>query len=234
MSDTNIVPFGKYKGRPIEEVIETDPSYLHWLAGQDWFRARYVSLHQTIINRGAEPEETPEHNALQALFLDDGFCVRFLMAQHKTTPEQQRQKALHHEQKALNQAKSQLATLCEGAWQRDGLQKEINSRQKEIDMLSAAGEFKMEITRREFEERGIDVCLSADFQYNGQRLGYFSAGVEIKPAVGDDYPAVLRQMRRTHSDTLFLETYTGTGATAEQMASMFQTAGIVVVYRREC
>jgi hypothetical protein len=36
-----------------------------------------VTLHQTIINRGAEPEETPDHNSLQVLFLDDEFCMRF-------------------------------------------------------------------------------------------------------------------------------------------------------------
>jgi hypothetical protein len=31
-----------------------------------------------IINRGSEPEETPEHNALQVKFLDDDFCLRFM------------------------------------------------------------------------------------------------------------------------------------------------------------
>jgi hypothetical protein len=35
-------------------------------------------LHQVIINRDAEPEETPEHNALQVRFLDRDFCLRFL------------------------------------------------------------------------------------------------------------------------------------------------------------
>jgi uncharacterized protein (DUF3820 family) len=74
----NIVPCGKYKGRPIEEVIESDPAYLQWLSGQDSFRSRFGVLYQVIINRGAEPEETPEHNALQVQFLDDDFCVRFV------------------------------------------------------------------------------------------------------------------------------------------------------------
>jgi hypothetical protein len=30
-------------------------------------------LHQVIINRGAEPSETPDHNATQVLFLDEHF-----------------------------------------------------------------------------------------------------------------------------------------------------------------
>jgi uncharacterized protein (DUF3820 family) len=74
----NVVPFGKYKGRLVEELLIDDPSYLEWLAGQAWFRDKYVTLHQVIINRGAEPEETPDHNALQVLFLEDDFCRAFL------------------------------------------------------------------------------------------------------------------------------------------------------------
>jgi uncharacterized protein (DUF3820 family) len=35
---SNIVPFGKHKGRLIEEVLVDDPAYIEWLTGQDWFR----------------------------------------------------------------------------------------------------------------------------------------------------------------------------------------------------
>jgi len=71
-----IIPFGKYKGRLVDEVLIDDPGYLQWLAGQDWFRAKFNILHQVIINRGAEPEETPEHNALQVKFFSRDFCLR--------------------------------------------------------------------------------------------------------------------------------------------------------------
>lgn len=74
---SNIIPFGKHKGRLIEEVLVDDPNYLQWLMRPAWFRDRHVALYQVIINRGAEPEETPEHNALQVLFLDDTFCIAF-------------------------------------------------------------------------------------------------------------------------------------------------------------
>jgi uncharacterized protein (DUF3820 family) len=77
-SKSKIIPFGKYKGRLIDEVLIDDPNYLQWLAGQDWFRAKFVVLHQVIINRGAPAEETPEHNALQVRFLDDAFCRHFM------------------------------------------------------------------------------------------------------------------------------------------------------------
>jgi uncharacterized protein (DUF3820 family) len=32
---SNIVPFGKYKGRLIEEVLVDDPAYIEWLTAQD-------------------------------------------------------------------------------------------------------------------------------------------------------------------------------------------------------
>src|SRR2546423_13353639 len=34
----HVMPFGKYKGRLLEEILIDDPSYLDWLAAQDWFR----------------------------------------------------------------------------------------------------------------------------------------------------------------------------------------------------
>jgi uncharacterized protein (DUF3820 family) len=77
-SEPKIIPFGKYKGRLVDEVLVDDPNYLQWLAGQEWFRAKFNILHQVIINRGAEPEETPDHNAMQVKFLDDDFCLRFV------------------------------------------------------------------------------------------------------------------------------------------------------------
>jgi hypothetical protein len=55
--------------------------------------------------------------------------------------------------------------------------------------------------------------------------------IEIKPAVGDDYPAVLRQMKRNGSTILFLKSYVGAGATREQFIATFAAAGFRVVFR---
>ena len=52
----NVVPFGKYRGQPID-VLRQDQDYLNWLAAQDWFRQRYAALYATLV---AEPTETPE------------------------------------------------------------------------------------------------------------------------------------------------------------------------------
>jgi len=74
--DNKLVPFGKYKDQPIE-VLANDKSYLDWLTQQSWFKDRYSNLYQIIINNFSEPTNTPEHNKLQGLFLDDAFCERF-------------------------------------------------------------------------------------------------------------------------------------------------------------
>ena len=71
--DTALVPFGKHKGQPVE-VLLADPGYRDWLLAQPWVRDRFPTFHQVIINYGAEPAETPEHNQMQAAFLDDARC----------------------------------------------------------------------------------------------------------------------------------------------------------------
>jgi hypothetical protein len=79
MLDDKIIPFGKYKGQPIE-VLQNDPSYADWLQGQSWVKDRYASLYAIIINNFSETQDTPEHNAMQALFLDDSFCQKTMHA----------------------------------------------------------------------------------------------------------------------------------------------------------
>lgn len=70
-----IVPFGKYKGQPVE-VLVADQQYREWVVAQDWMRTRYGNLYQTIINYGGPPQDSPEHNEMQAAFLDDELCMR--------------------------------------------------------------------------------------------------------------------------------------------------------------
>jgi hypothetical protein len=69
-----LVPFGKHKGEPVEQLL-ADQGYMEWLLAQPWVRDRYPTFHQTIINYGGEPSESPEHNQMQAAFLDDERCL---------------------------------------------------------------------------------------------------------------------------------------------------------------
>jgi hypothetical protein len=297
---SNIVPFGKYKGRLIEEVLADDPGYIEWLTGQDWFRTKFTVLHQVIINRGAEPEETPEHNAMQVRFLDDEFCLRFVRHLHPTYDvEAQRRfdlarkanlqlviekleiekEAPHKDDKALadrlrsdaeyvrsNHLKAEFVTerQTEAHERRERERDRHIKRMLQLErlrelLLPAITTVKFEI-KRQFEAAGVDVVLKimtgitwklvperdvtgapSDPFWSWHQWKSFTDrsdwraefAIEIKPTIGDDYPAVLRQMKRTESDVLFVGAYTGRGATEEQFVATFAAANIRVVFARD-
>ena len=65
MKQNAVVPFGKYKGQPMEQ-LAADPEYCEWLSGQSLVVERYAHIHTLIINNFGDPSETPEHNRLQS------------------------------------------------------------------------------------------------------------------------------------------------------------------------
>ncbi len=66
----SIVPFGKYKGKPVEVLI-SDEKYLEWCEQQPALVTRYKSVFEAIKNLIGTSDFTPEHNQLQARFLED-------------------------------------------------------------------------------------------------------------------------------------------------------------------
>jgi uncharacterized protein (DUF3820 family) len=66
-----IVPFGKYKGKPITDLLN-DTKYLEWCKQQDWFQkfpiVYNICVNQTITTN--QNSKTPEHNKLQNMFLE--------------------------------------------------------------------------------------------------------------------------------------------------------------------
>jgi len=141
MSKTEIVPFGKYKGHPIE-VLAQDKEYLDWLLAQEWFRSGYQSIYAIVINSFQTPSETPEHNILQAKFLDADY--RFKVAYF----------------------------LSAGKY-RDNLDYETDL-DPEVD--------------------GFDILIHTYYYGLEKEINIY---VEAKPTVGDDYPAIMRQMRNS-------------------------------------
>ena len=75
MSD--IVPFGKYRGQPIE-MMQADRGYMQWLEAQPWVREQFPALLQIINVQQTELSNTPEHNRLQNMFLDNEFAWNFM------------------------------------------------------------------------------------------------------------------------------------------------------------
>ena len=205
-----------------------------------------------IINNFQEPNETPEHNVLLVLFLDDQFCARFfgvlkedwqldLVTALRKNVEAERQNVIKGTHERYNKT---LRQECERALER------------------YAGSIEWEIKFwRAFEEEGFDVRLSCSictrstlpeyqesYAYTPSHVGEGSVWaecwvlsdlrlheikVQIKPAVGDEYPAVLSQMRVNRTNVLFVERYIGTGASEKQFVETFKMSGMRVVFRHE-
>ena len=95
-----------------------------------------------------------------------------------------------------------------------------------------------------FEEHGFDVHVSAYLEGpipEGRIAGpiLYDAGysIEIKPTIGDDYPAILRKMKLAENQhytnrkpVLLVGEYVGVGATKEQFVAFFKAASIGVVF----
>jgi len=198
MSDT--VPFGKYKGRPVEDML-ADAEYMAWLEAQPWFRERFKHL---MARRDEEAmSRTPTHNRLQALFLEEAYCLAFTMV---ADPD---------------------------CWKR------AERRRPE------EGDCRRHVAAL-FEHNGADVRIRcaylpsawseawiSDWRRGGVLGISATLPVEIKPTVGDEYPAVLRQMARNGSKYLFLERYVGEGATEAQFVAMFAASDKKVVFKRD-
>lgn len=72
MDSIPLVPFGKYKGQPVTNLIN-DTQYLEFCKKQKWFQdypiVYNICVNQTITSGNALNNKTPEHNRLQNLFL---------------------------------------------------------------------------------------------------------------------------------------------------------------------
>jgi uncharacterized protein (DUF3820 family) len=218
-----VVPFGKYKGQPIE-VLAQDRQYLDWLTAQDWFRDRHAGIYTLIVNNFTEASETPDHNALQVLFLDNAFCDRFIAFLDPDWKARAERLLSGDINTVLNRLTG------EQRWSNGERKSEIEA---SINRLKTA---KRELWfSREFEVgRGVDVALQGYIGIDdGDCRGSGQYRIELKPSVGDDYPAILRQMRASHSNVLLTRDYTGAGATEEQFVKTFATADIKVVFLRD-
>ena len=183
-----VVPFGKYKDQPVEALI-ADRDYREWLMEQPWFRDRYVNLYQMVINYGGQPTETPEHNEMQAAFLDDDYCLK--VARAIIAPKE-----------------------LEKPWWWD----------KEMPGQG----WVPEPIERGFEVGGWDVVL---------QVGDHRFGIELKPDLGDDFPAVLRQVKN-HSKGAFQRCVLVRRAnfekvTLEQVGRMFAISHIILLREQD-
>jgi hypothetical protein len=273
---SNLVPFGKYKGKPVED-LAADVNYLGWLRSQTWFSDRYPQIDKAIIvvQHGAqEPSETPEHNKLQACFLDPDFIRAFFFHQIPKAanfPDQvnaYRLKILKFLEPVVQSRVDSHKVSCLELHGRiiDSdyhVQAVVSERKRLQDLLDFYQTLMPPINLEwieiwndvEFEKGGVDVTLRfslscdldpnlelshlhenrVDAYYRGDSKfcgEHRSAGrwsIECKPTVGDDYPAILRQMNANGSDVLLYMDLTSSVLNHEQLTQFFGASGLDVV-----
>ena len=197
-----IVPFGKYKGQPVE-VLAADAEYCEWLTAQPWFKARYLNVYNTVINYGAEPQDSPEHNQMQARFLDDAWCLALadlLKPERPDGPEE----------------------IIDRGFERGGWDVVFS-----VYGPPGYSEYDSGIRfRRKSCPHGAKCTECVQMKHLG-------AHVECKPDLGDDYPTVLRQVQRymasehfTGTACVLVRRHAFTGVTWEQVRKIFAASRI--------
>jgi hypothetical protein len=208
----NIVPFGKYKDKPVEALV-ADREYCQWLMAQPWFRDRFQPIYQVVINYGAEPECTPEHNALQAKFLDEKMCAAVALLLVKT-------------------ADFKVDTTGSGYYD---------------DIFTAEilkGQPVIKIKNVQFECDGWDVRFAAWMECEAQARGKDGIGrcdremaVEIKPSIGDEFPAIMRQIKARRQwgerKVLVTEEVIASSVSEEDVGRMLASIGVNLLLMSE-
>lgn len=251
LSQMPIVPFGKYKGQPVE-VLASDPQYVEWLLSQSSIKIKYPDIISVIINNFQAPSETPEHNAIQVKFLDDNYRLKFA---HYYVSEHSHD--FHEVGVSINSAVSEYIesslhcstyNLSEQAKQELFLKQQEKREEMRENIFDNNAGVCFQTRKVFFEEKGLDVTFDAgiDIINNDSELSkirkngslkYYGCFreylIEIKPVVSDDFPAVLRQMKLSKANILFLSKYTGIGAKVEDFVKYFKTQNITVIFESD-
>lgn len=215
---SEIIEFGKYKGQPIQ-VLANDQEYTSWLASQPWLKDRYPVVYNVIINNFSDPEETPEHNRLQAKFLDKEF---------------------------VDAIGRQLSPLVIAKANKKGFRR--NEGYNYHFAISPTRNIAYQKTASvKFEVDAIDVMfeVSATYEYDVAKTESSSGVVletstvkdyesilfrtELKPIVGDDYPAILREMVHKRCNLLIYENFSSQAINEDQLKKFFATRKIEIL-----
>ncbi|HXP53159.1 MAG TPA: hypothetical protein VN922_24660 [Bacteroidia bacterium] len=220
--NTELVPFGKYKGQPLE-VLQNDKPYLEWLQTQDWFKERYQQINTVIINNFTEPSETPEHNRLCNIFLEEKNCWALFEIFKKDFNIKS-----SYTDKVRKKAENKVVPFVPGGCKIPSLKDSpiYVPSEDEYEIVTFTAEWQ--VSKAVFEDKGIDVCFyvyACEYNINF-RPNTFK--IEVKPCIGDDYPAILRQINNNGSNFLIAEKFTSTAASLEQVKEIFKRSNKIV------
>lgn len=251
-----MVPFGKYKGATVEEILRLDASYVQWIISQPWLADRHANLHAALLQRGASTDDTPAHNAIQVRFLDYAFqqaALRLIagkkigdaLSNHIDNMSKDIRDKIRYAQIEMQNATKYLASLSTYHWSKETseqalveLPKEIAGLEFQLNQIQSSDTWTMKVQPL-FEQLGVDVILR--WHWTGPGLfpdwrdyGYAgSVNIEIKPTLGDDYPTTMRQMQRLGCHAVVVGEYIGRAVTKSQVRQMFAANGSGMILLEE-
>jgi hypothetical protein len=245
MENLSVIPFGKYKGQPIE-VLQSDKQYADWLMQQDWFKEKYTTFQTLIINNFNAPQDSPEHNRLAELFLNDEFCWKlFSFCGASVTKKYNKRKYNHILPNSTHTIPCNIVSVEDKGWQVIERKFELKDGSDVCIEIVKIHEISYNVMVGDYDapkSRCKNLILAYDFNrfgiypLSGILVPVFEidsiwsvATIEIKPVVGDDYPTVIRQCRAQKSKVLFIGKYKSTVLPIESFRKMFPDIQIVLL-----
>lgn len=175
-----IIPFGKYKGQPAERLRENG-WYAEWLVQQPWFKRNFPELFDFVISGFQETEDSPEHNQLQARFLDNEFVYRVMRCADRRVRSQSWFNSLDLAER-----------LAEKRGHNFDCAMKVRFEYRGWDVFASIDWGVVQ---------GEDLAANWPGDADGyMEFGHLRALCEIKPTLDENYPAVLRAMQRLRGD----------------------------------
>ena len=211
MSDLPIVPFGKYKGKPVTDLIADTP-YLEWCKQQDWFK-KYSNVYNIVVHQTIQTNtnsKTPEHNRIQNMFLKDDFqnCILTYICDLSPDVIYKLLDSIYKNKNYIdyfgkqtidittfNYSHSKKSIEFEAIYNWDVILK-CSATSPYIESIVKV--YNSDFNKISFSDKFVSLSKLDSHQQVTFDIGlkvYQVLFIEIKPILGDDYPCVLRKMK---------------------------------------
>lgn len=192
--DIQLMPFGKYKGQPLE-IVMSDKNYVEWLTNQEFIKEeKNINIYNFLVNGNNDLAFSKEHNEIVAMFYDKSFRDKFLIYslgfnKFSDLCNEYINKTIYYDYRIKQRLNKTILHDCK---------KNDNKFFVENNPKST---FWSDVST-EFYGWDIRITDSRLYFYNDlyfldtpccERTNLY---IEIKPLLGEDYPNVLRQIKR--------------------------------------
>jgi uncharacterized protein (DUF3820 family) len=241
----NLMPFGKYNGMTLEEIHSVDPEYFKWLCTQNWFKEKFDSTYNLIVNvfNPQKNECSPEHNKLQSLFLNNNIKLDIVKKFLNTSFLDLKIYDNNSWEKILENYIKPKIEFYNTSFEKNGFDvffragfvtEEINFKDLR-SLINSSIDFK-DLNFKILNIKGYEIIKRTDEYIKIHYYNALNFYIEIKPNIGDDFPNILRQIKKNKSLNKYIESsdivilaynnFSVSNLTFEEVESFFNTERI--------